>query len=65
VPKVVRWTIVSLVVYVLLFVLASFNKDAVWTIPGGIVYLLFIYAIIGCLGMVLVLPFLFLKKDKS
>jgi uncharacterized membrane protein (DUF485 family) len=64
-PKVVIGTIVALVVYVLLFVLASFNKDAVWTIPGGTVYLLFIYAAIGCLGMVLVLPLLFWKKDKS
>ncbi len=63
-PKVVKGTILAVLIYSVFYIVASFNQDAVMPIPAETMYLLFIYAIVGSLGMVVVLPFMFLTKKK-
>jgi hypothetical protein len=62
VPKVVVGSIVLVLAYIILYVLASFNQESVIPLPSAVVHLLFVYGLIGCLGMVVILPLLFLRK---
>ncbi|MCP3764373.1 hypothetical protein NLX67_18685 [Domibacillus sp. A3M-37] len=63
-PKVVKGTIFAVFIYCAIYFLASLNPNIVWEIPGSIIYLLFIYGIVGCFGMVFVLPLVILKNKK-
>ncbi|TWI59906.1 hypothetical protein [Halalkalibacter nanhaiisediminis] len=63
-PKVVKGTILAVVIYCLFYLVATLFPTIVWEIPGSIIYLLLMYAIIGCFGMVVVLPLVILKTRK-
>lgn len=64
VPKVVVGTIVAAVLYAVLYALASAFGEAVWRMPEALIYPLYVYAIIGCVAMVLVLPIFALRGNK-
>lgn len=61
-PKVVIGTIAAVVLYTLVFALAYFNSEASLRLPSETLYPLLVYGLIGCLGMVVVLPLLILKN---
>ena len=61
-PKVVIGTIIAVATYTIIFLLAYFNEGATLQLPGETIYPLLAYALIGCLGMVVVLPLLILKN---
>ena len=61
-PKVVKGTLLAVFLYAVFYLIASFNQQAVLEIPASILYLLFLYALVGCVGMVVILPLLLLKK---
>jgi hypothetical protein len=62
VPKAVKGIILSLLAYIVIFIIASFNRNVDFQLPGETIYVLLVYALVGCLGMVIVLPLLILKK---
>jgi Na+/proline symporter len=64
IPKVVVGTIVAAALYAALYALASVFGDAVWRMPEALMYPLYVYAIIGCVAMVLVLPIFALRGNK-
>ncbi|GAB7387935.1 hypothetical protein BSNK01_17720 [Bacillaceae bacterium] len=64
-PKAVKGTVAAVLLFTIIYGLAALNQQAVLTLPAGTMYILFLYALIGCLGMVVVLPLLFLKKEKK
>lgn len=63
-PKVVVGTVVVTALYGVLFALASAFGGVTVRIPGALIYLLYIYAFIGCAATVLVLPVFALRRNK-
>ncbi|MCP8617835.1 hypothetical protein [Salirhabdus salicampi] len=63
-PKVVKGTILAVVIYTIFYILATTNQEASLTIPAETMYLLFIYSIVGSIGMVVVLPIIIFKNRK-
>lgn len=63
-PKVVVGTIAVTALYGILFALASIFGGVVLRMPEALIYPLYVYAIIGCAAMVLVLPIFALRRNK-
>jgi Na+/proline symporter len=64
VPGVVVGALGAVALYALLYALASAYDAAVLEVPPATAYPLLVYALIGCVAMVTVLPFFALLRDK-
>ncbi len=62
--RVVVGAVVAAAIYTVLYVLATVFENAVWEIPAAVMYPLYVYAFIGCLAMVVVLPIFALRRSK-
>ena len=56
VSRVVVGAVAAAAIYTVLYVLATVFENAIWGIPAAAMYPLYVYAFIGCLAMVVVLP---------
>lgn len=63
-PSVVYGSLAVALVYGVLYLLASLYSQAVLQIPAWTIYPLYVYALIGCVAMVVVLPFFALQRGK-
>lgn len=62
--RVVIGTVAVAVLYSVLYALASAFEGVVLRMPEALIYPLYVYAIIGCAAMVLVLPIFALRQNK-
>ena len=63
-PKVVVGTIAIILVYGILYLLASIFPNATVSVPHALIYPLYVYAMLGCAAMVVVLPLFALRGNK-
>jgi hypothetical protein len=63
-PGVVYGSLAVAAAYGVLYLLASVYSQAVLQIPAWTVYPMYVYALIGCVAMVVVLPFFALQRGK-
>ena len=64
VSRVVVGAVAAAAIYTVLYVLATVFENAIWGIPAAAMYPLYVYAFIGCLAMVVVLPIFALRQSK-
>ncbi len=64
VSRVVVGAVAAAAIYTVLYVLATVFENATWGIPAAAMYPLYVYAFIGCLAMVVVLPIFALRQSK-